>query len=485
MDTDYQPNFPGIKNDISSNNDDETPYPSLSDFHDYEPNLEFDDSELQASLNGDAEEIKVFETPVPFDYLESPVSDGTIEENFEEELINAPMGQLDSLAANCTDDELKDEEDFSDVASYGIVDVVGDDMFGRKLIVLSACKLPSNKELDHSRFLGYLIYVLDKFVEQDYSLVYFHYGLTSKNKPSLSWLWSAYRAFDRKYKKNLKALYLVHPTGFIRVVLQIFKAAISAKFGRKMIYINYLHELKAHLNLAQLSIPEPVIENDKRLTSKLSRSSTTAVEFSSSVTNLTYTPSQQFGVSLQHIKENNGGDVIAPIVRQCVEYLSQPDALETEGLFRRSANVTLLKQCQTACNSGEPILFHNDIHLAAVLLKTFLRELDEPLLTYDLYDEILLFSTLNKDERSRYVKILILEKLPTDNYTLLKYLVTFLSTIEDRSDLNKMTWNNLAVVFAPNLIWAPANSQLSLSAISPINSFVYFMFNNWHSIFII
>lgn len=99
--------------------------------------------------------------------------------------------------------------------------------------------------------------------------------------------------------------------------------------------------------------------------------------------------------------------------------------------------------------------------------------------------EILLFSTLNKDERSRYVKILILEKLPTDNYTLLKYLVTFLSTIEDRSDLNKMTWNNLAVVFAPNLIWAPANSQLSLSAISPINSFVYFMFNNWHSIFII
>ncbi|XP_008484286.1 rho GTPase-activating protein 68F, partial [Diaphorina citri] len=103
MDTDYQPNFPGIRNAIASNNDEETPYPSLSDFHDYEPNLEFDDSELQASLNGDAEEIKVFDTPVPFDYLESPVSDGTIEENFEEELINAPMGQLDSLAATCTD----------------------------------------------------------------------------------------------------------------------------------------------------------------------------------------------------------------------------------------------------------------------------------------------------------------------------------------------------------------------------------------------
>jgi len=28
--------------------DNEEPYPSLSDYHDYEPNLEFDDTELQS-----------------------------------------------------------------------------------------------------------------------------------------------------------------------------------------------------------------------------------------------------------------------------------------------------------------------------------------------------------------------------------------------------------------------------------------------------
>lgn len=75
-------------------------------------------------------------------------------------------------------------------------------------------------------FNRYLTHTLDTFVEQDYSLIYFHYGLTSKNKPPLSWLWQAYKAFDRKYKKNLKALYLVHPTNFIRIVWQIFKPAI-------------------------------------------------------------------------------------------------------------------------------------------------------------------------------------------------------------------------------------------------------------------
>lgn len=70
------------------------------------------------------------------------------------------------------------------------------------------------------------MFTLDKYVEQDYSLVYLHYGLNSRNKPTLTWLWQAYKAFDRKYKKNVKALYLVHPTSFIRVVWQLFRPVI-------------------------------------------------------------------------------------------------------------------------------------------------------------------------------------------------------------------------------------------------------------------
>jgi len=33
-----------------------------------------------------------------------------------------------------------DAEDFGDIAKYGIVEVVGDDVAGRKIIVISACK---------------------------------------------------------------------------------------------------------------------------------------------------------------------------------------------------------------------------------------------------------------------------------------------------------------------------------------------------------
>ncbi|KDR21731.1 rho GTPase-activating protein 1 isoform X1 [Zootermopsis nevadensis] len=482
MEADYQPKFSPSRALTATHNDHEDPYPSLSDYHDYEPNLEFDDTELQhATVTSDMEE-KIEASGL--DYLESPVSDGTIEENFEEELVNAPViaTGVDSLSYAFMDDET--EEDFSEVAKYGIVEVVGDDTYGRKVIVVSACKLPGNKELDHALLLRYLMYTLDKFVEEDYSLVYFHYGLTSKNKPPLSWLWQAYRAFDRKYKKNLKALYLVHPTNFIRVIWQIFRAAISAKFGRKVMYVNYLHELKQHLHLDQISIPQPVLEHDERLLQKNSRVVQPPSAPQQNAKFHTPLQTQQFGVSLQFIKDNNNGEVIPPVVRQCVEFLSQPDALETEGLFRRSASVQLVKDLQSKYNQGQTVDFHGDVHLAAVLLKTFLRELEEPLMTFDLYDEITQFQSMSKEERPRQVKILILEKLPEDNYQILKYIVQFLSKVMDRSDLNKMTSSNLAVVFGPNLVWAQTG-QLSLSAIGPINMFTDFVLTHQDQIFII
>ncbi|KAK3773380.1 hypothetical protein RRG08_023254 [Elysia crispata] len=172
--------------------------------------------------------------------------DGLIDEDFEKEL--------------GTPAEEDGPNEFSDVERFGVVEVAGDDLYGRKVIVFSACKLPSNQTFNHQRLLLYIKHTLDKYVEQDYVLVYFHHGLHRGNKPKLSWLRQAYREFDRKYKKNLKMLYLVHPTNFIKVLWQIFRPFISVKFGQKMMYVNYLVELKRHLPFDQLAIPLPVLE---------------------------------------------------------------------------------------------------------------------------------------------------------------------------------------------------------------------------------
>ncbi|KAL0625510.1 Rho GTPase-activating protein 8 [Plecturocebus cupreus] len=48
------------------------------------------------------------------------------------------------------------------------------------------------------------------------------------------------------------------------------------------------------------------------------------------------------------------------------------------------------QQCCVLC-AGKPVNFddYGDIHIPAVILKTFLRELPQPLLTFQAYEQIL------------------------------------------------------------------------------------------------
>ena len=71
--------------------------------------------------------------------------------------------------------------------------------------------------------------------------------------------------------------------------------------------------------------------------------------------------------------------------------------IDTEGIFRRSGNTTRINELKRKINSGEDVqLMKEDTHAVAGLLKTFLRELEEPLLTYELYDEIIQFSGITR-----------------------------------------------------------------------------------------
>ncbi|XP_058430171.1 rho GTPase-activating protein 8 isoform X2 [Marmota monax] len=163
------------------------------------------------------------------------------------------------------DPALSTSHPFYDVARHGILQVAGDDRCGRLIVTFSCCRMPPSHELDHQRLLEYLKFTLDQYVENDYSLVYFHHGLHGGNKPSLGWLQSAYKEFDRKYKKNLKALYVVHPTSFIKVLWKLFKPLISHKFGKKVTYCSSLRELREHLQCDQLPIPQEVLRYDEKL----------------------------------------------------------------------------------------------------------------------------------------------------------------------------------------------------------------------------
>lgn len=149
---------------------------------DHEPGLEFDDSELRVSSSGgedfeDLSEDDMDNQPrkpgtlptgvgggangvvdINAIYLESPSE--LIDDNFEEALRGHPIndGDLDSffIVPENRNGKMKEEEEednFDDIHQYGIVEVAGDDMYGRKVITISACRLPSNKQFNHNRFL--------------------------------------------------------------------------------------------------------------------------------------------------------------------------------------------------------------------------------------------------------------------------------------------------------------------------------------------
>lgn len=372
---------------------------------------------------------------------------------------------------------LRWDDPYYDIAWRQIVEVAGDDKYGRKIVVFSACRLPPCHEIDHVKLLQYLKHTLDQYVESDYTLVYLHHGLTSENKPSLGWLRDAYREFDRKYKKNIKALYIVHPTMFIKTLLILFKPIISFKFGRKIFYANYLSDLEEHMKVEQLGIPKQVLKYDDLIRSNLKTSAASQKPGPPRPP----LPNQQFGISLLHLKEKHPeNDKIPLVVRDTVAFL-QENALSTEGIFRRSARTQIVREVQQKYNMGVQVTFqqYDDVHLPAVILKTFLRELPEPLLTYNLYSFVVDFS---KQEQKIESTLQILQTLPKENYDVLQFLTAFLVEVSSHNEQNKMTTTNLAVVFGPNLLWVK-DAAMTLKAINPINTFTKFLLDNQRELF--
>lgn len=102
---------------------------------------------------------------------------------------------------------------------------------------------------------------MEPYVHDDYVIVYFHQGLNEANKPSIQFLWNSYKELlDRKLKKNIKRLYVVHPTWTIRMIWNFFKPFISEKFKDKLVYISSLDQLGPELGLNQLNLPENIKE---------------------------------------------------------------------------------------------------------------------------------------------------------------------------------------------------------------------------------
>ncbi|XP_029375572.1 rho GTPase-activating protein 24-like [Echeneis naucrates] len=175
-----------------------------------------------------------------------------------------------------------------------------------------------------------------------------------------------------------------------------------------------------------------------------------------------------FGQRLEEtvLYERRYGMRLVPlVVEQCVNFIRER-GLHEVGLFRQPGQASLVKELQQAFDAGERPSFDSstDVHTVASLLKLYLRQLPEPLVPYSRYQDFLLCGQKLRSDRTQGLEGLrnLLHELPVANFNLLNFICQFLKEVQSYSDSNKMSDQNLATVFGPNILRAKAEDPQSI-----------------------
>ncbi|CAB3223977.1 unnamed protein product [Arctia plantaginis] len=181
-----------------------------------------------------------------------------------------------------------------------------------------------------------------------------------------------------------------------------------------------------------------------------------------------------FGYPLEEHLRVTGRTIAFPI-ELCVCTLHEL-ALNEEGLFRIAGGTSKVRRLKLSLDAG---LFnvplpeaYRDMHVVASVLKCYLRELPEPLLTYRLYETFMIASRQPTEQTRLNALWEAIHLLPEANFQNLRYLIKFLSTLTQNQSTNKMTPSNLAIVIAPNLLWAADESTFDMNITTAVNCIV-------------
>ncbi|XP_060883626.1 rho GTPase-activating protein 17a isoform X4 [Labrus mixtus] len=174
-----------------------------------------------------------------------------------------------------------------------------------------------------------------------------------------------------------------------------------------------------------------------------------------------WTEKPAFGTGLDEHLKRSSREVALPL-EACVMMLLET-GMKEEGLFRIAAGASKLKKLKAAldCSTSQLEEFYSDPHAVAGALKSYLRELPEPLMTYQLYDEWIQASSVSDPDKRLQALWVVCDQLPKNNKTNLRYLVKFLAKLAQDSEVNKMTPSNIAIVLGPNLLWTKTEGSLA------------------------
>lgn len=129
---------------------------------------------------------------------------------------------------------------------------------------------------------------------------------------------------------------------------------------------------------------------------------------------------------------------------------------------------------------------YQDVHVIAGILKSYLRDLPDPLLTFKLYNEFVLAAQRPTEELRKNSILHTINQLPREHYNNLRYLMKFLSILSKNSLKTKMSSQNLAIVMSPNLLWqqnSDADYADKVNSTAAVNTIVELMISDWDFFF--
>lgn len=172
-------------------------------------------------------------------------------------------------------------------------------------------------------------------------------------------------------------------------------------------------------------------------------------------------PTHVFGVPLEEAvhRSRMGDNLELPAVfRRCIAYI-EAHGLKHEGLYRLPGQKSRIEKLRHLFDTQGDIDLENvlmsgqgeDLNVAASLLKLYLRELPDALLTEQLLPDFASVGRLESTAaRSAGLRDLLCQ-LPLPNYLLMGWLVRHLAHVAGHSAINKMSLVNLYIVFGPTV----------------------------------
>ncbi|KND88063.1 RHO GTPase-activating protein RGD1 [Tolypocladium ophioglossoides CBS 100239] len=196
-----------------------------------------------------------------------------------------------------------------------------------------------------------------------------------------------------------------------------------------------------------------------------------------------------YGVSLNRLYERDGL-AVPMVVYQCIQAVDL-FGLGLEGIYRQSGSLNHINKLKgmfdaesqnPALDFRNPENFYHDVNSVTGLLKQFLRDLPDPLLTNEHHDALIIAaskpycpsaqrpglllmppaSTEKGDDIVRRDSLhAIINALPDPNYATLRALTLHLYRVMDNSHINRMNSHNLAVIFGPTLMGSDPSTAIA------------------------